>query len=47
MHEVKTFAEKDPSEDRRLGVTWTDLTAKGIGAGAAVAQNALSQFDIP
>lgn len=47
MPEVKRFAQADSAAGRRLGVTWRDLTVKGIGADAAFNENALSQFNIP
>ncbi|KAF2479232.1 ABC transporter [Neohortaea acidophila] len=48
--EVKAMAEqteKDSGKERRLGVTWTNLIVKGIGADAALHENVLSQFNIP
>lgn len=48
--EVKAIAEqteKDSGKERRLGVTWTNLTVKGVGADAALHENVLSQFNIP
>lgn len=48
--EVKGIAEqteKDSGKERRLGVTWTNLTVKGIGADAALHENVFSQFNIP
>ncbi|KAF7185841.1 ABC multidrug transporter atrF [Pseudocercospora fuligena] len=50
MEEVKTMAAQtntDGAKDRKLGVTWNDLTVKGIGADAAFNENVLSQFNIP
>lgn len=46
MPTVKQFAQDDPAAGRRLGVSWKDLTVKGISADAAVKENALSQFNI-
>lgn len=50
MGDVKAVAqqsEKDSSKEKRLGVTWTNLTVKGVGADAALHENVLSQFNIP
>lgn len=50
MEEVKALAqqtEKDSGKEKRLGVTWTNLTVKGIGADAALHENVLSQFNTP
>ncbi|KKY24924.1 putative abc multidrug [Phaeomoniella chlamydospora] len=34
-------------KERKLGVTWKDLTVRVISADAAIHENALSQFNIP
>lgn len=47
MPEVKQYADNDPAAGRKLGVTWNNLTVKGVGADAAFQENALSQFNIP
>lgn len=50
MPEVKHMrsqAEKDKQRSRKLGVTFTNLTVKGVSADAAIAENVLSQFNIP
>ena len=47
MPEVKAYVENDTSAGRGLGVTWKDLTVKGVGADAAFNENAFSQFNIP
>jgi len=50
MPEIKAFhqqGEKDHVKRRMLGVTWTGLTVKGIGADAAINENVGSQFNIP
>jgi ABC-type glutathione transport system ATPase component len=39
--------EKDRVPGRKLGVTWTNLTVKGVGADAAINENVTSQFNIP
>ncbi|KAI6713789.1 hypothetical protein JHW43_003729 [Diplocarpon mali] len=39
--------EKDNVKGRKLGVTWTNLTVKGVGADAAFHENYLSQYNIP
>lgn len=46
--EVKKFSEQsenDKAKGKRLGVTWTDLTVKGVGADAAIQENYGSQFN--
>lgn len=50
MPEIKNFheqSEKDHVKGRKLGVTWTNLTVKGVGADAAFTENFGSQFNIP
>jgi ABC-type multidrug transport system ATPase subunit len=50
MPEVKAFqaqGEKDDVKGRKLGVTWTNLNVKGVGADAAINENVGSQFNIP
>jgi ABC-type multidrug transport system ATPase subunit len=47
MPEVRAAKERGSVQGRRLGVTWTGLTVKGVGADAAITENALSQFNIP
>lgn len=47
MPEVKRYAENDPASGRMLGVTWNNLTVKGVGADAAYNENVFSQFNIP
>jgi len=50
MPEIKAFrqqGEKDQVKGRKLGVTWTNLTVKGVGADAAINENVGSQFNIP
>src|ERR1700753_1238675 len=50
MPEIKAFqqqGEKDEVKRRKLGVTWTNLTVKGVGADAAINENVGSQFNIP
>jgi len=37
-------AEKDRLKGRKLGVTWKNLTVKGVGADAAINENVGSQF---
>lgn len=49
MPEIKAYqkrVEEDQMKNRRLGVTWNNLTVKGIGADAAFNENVLSQFNI-
>lgn len=40
-------AERDTNKARKLGVTWKNLTVKGIGADAAFNENVFSQYNIP
>ncbi|KAI4160960.1 MAG: hypothetical protein LQ342_005245 [Letrouitia transgressa] len=50
MPDVKNYAErgeKDNFKGRKLGVTWKNLTVKGVGADAAFNENVVSQFNIP
>jgi ATP-binding cassette subfamily G (WHITE) protein 2 (SNQ2) len=45
MPEVQAIRHaQDASRHRKLGVTWTDLTVKGIGADASFNENVVSQF---
>lgn len=50
MPEVKKFHDKQTKEHfkgRSLGVTWNNLTVKGISSDAAIHENVISQFNIP
>lgn len=50
MSEVKQFKMDGKSDNRKggkLGVTWRNLTVKGVGADAAFNENQRSQFNIP
>lgn len=40
-------SERDQLKARKLGITWKNLTVKGVGAEAAFNENVLSQFNIP
>ncbi|TVY42933.1 Brefeldin A resistance protein [Lachnellula subtilissima] len=44
---IQRQGEKDEAKGRKLGVTWNNLTIKGIGADAAINENVGSQFNIP
>ena len=47
--EAKRFTEEsesDKGKGTRLGVTWTNLTVKGVGADAAISENYGSQFNV-
>ncbi|KAI1827147.1 ABC multidrug transporter [Xylaria intraflava] len=46
MAEVK-MAKQQMEKNKRLGVTWHDLTVKGIAKDAAFHENVGSQFNIP
>lgn len=43
--DVKGFQNNDPTEGRRLGVTWTDLTVKVVPSNALIQENFASQFN--
>lgn len=43
---IKAQGEGDKINGRGLGVTWTGLTVKGVGADAAVNENIASQFNV-
>ena len=45
--DVKDFQMNDPTEGRKLGVTWSGLTVKVIPSDAQLQENVLSQFNIP
>jgi ATP-binding cassette subfamily G (WHITE) protein 2 (SNQ2) len=50
MPDVKHYQKQNQEshfKGRRLGVTWKNLTVKGVGADAAFQENVLSQFNIP
>lgn len=47
LDDVRQAKINDPADGRRLGVTWENLTVKGVQADAVVHENVLSQFDIP
>lgn len=50
MPEVKGFKlqeQEDQNKKKRLGVTWKNLTVKGIGADSAINENFFSQYNIP
>lgn len=50
MPEIKAFQaqdEKDARKGRKLGVTWQNLTVKGVGADSAINESVGSQFNIP
>lgn len=50
MPEVKLMnnqREQDGKKPRRLGVTWNNLTVKGVAADAAIHENIFSQLNLP
>lgn len=47
LQTIRDQREKDQVKRRDLGVTWKNLTVKGIGADAAINENVASQFNIP
>ena len=49
-HKVEAIRDRDAQSGlppRELGVTWKNLTVKGISSDAAIHENVLSQFNIP
>lgn len=47
LRTIKQQGEKDEVKGRRLGLTWRNLTVKGVGADAAINESVGSQFNIP
>ncbi|KAE9980928.1 hypothetical protein EG328_011946 [Venturia inaequalis] len=47
MPTVKEAKARDKPDGRRLGVTWKDLTIKGVSSDTTFQENAFSQFNIP
>jgi ATP-binding cassette subfamily G (WHITE) protein 2 (SNQ2) len=47
MPEVIVAKDEGGITGRKLGVTWKNLTVQGVGADAAINENAGSQFNIP
>ncbi|KAK6602415.1 ABC multidrug transporter [Botrytis cinerea] len=47
LQAMQQQSDKDQAKRRDLGVTWKNLTVKGIGADAAINENVGSQFNIP
>ncbi|KAI4636363.1 hypothetical protein J4E83_001318 [Alternaria metachromatica] len=45
--DVKDLQQNDPTDGRRLGVTWSGLTVKVVPSDARLQENVLSQFNIP
>ncbi|KAI4952832.1 hypothetical protein J4E91_003307 [Alternaria rosae] len=45
--DVKELQQNDPTDGRRLGVTWSGLTVKVVPSDARLQENVLSQFNIP
>jgi ABC-type multidrug transport system ATPase subunit len=43
---IEAQGEQDKVKGRKLGVTWTNLTVKGVGADAAFNENMGSQFNL-
>ncbi|CAI9628867.1 abc transporter [Alternaria burnsii] len=46
-NDVKNIQQNDPTEGRRLGVTWSGLSVKVVPSDARLQENVLSQFNIP
>ena len=46
MPEVRAARDQGGIKGRKLGVTWKDLTVKGVGADAAINENFGSQFNV-
>ncbi|EKD14968.1 uncharacterized protein L3040_003835 [Drepanopeziza brunnea f. sp. 'multigermtubi'] len=51
LSKLQSFLDREKisagGTSQELGITWTDLTVKGISTDAAVHENFVSQFDIP
>lgn len=47
VKEIEQHSKNDGIKKRELGVTWKNLTIKGVGTDAAFNENVLSQFNIP
>lgn len=47
LRAFKQQGEKDQVKGRKLGLTWKNLTVKGIGADAAFNESVGSQYNIP
>lgn len=50
MPDIKNYAqrgEKDHLKSKKLGITWKNLTVKGVGSDAAFNENVVSQFNLP
>ncbi|KAL5344219.1 hypothetical protein ACLOAV_010837 [Pseudogymnoascus australis] len=46
LKKLQAQAERDATKGKKLGLTWTNLTVKGVGADAAIRENFGSQFNI-
>lgn len=46
MPEVKLFHKENNPKERKLGITWENLTVKGIGSDASFNENITSQLNI-
>jgi len=47
MPTIREAKANQKTPGRKLGVTWKDLTIKGIGSDTMLHENAFSQFNIP
>jgi hypothetical protein len=51
LSKLQSFLDREKSSaggaSQELGITWIDLTVKGISTDAAVHENFVSQFDVP
>jgi ABC-type multidrug transport system ATPase subunit len=47
MPEVRAARDQGGIKGRKLGVTWRDLTVKGVGVDSAINENVASQFNVP
>lgn len=47
MKTVREMHGNDKAEGRRLGLTWNNLTIKGVSSGAVMHDNFFSQYNIP
>lgn len=47
MSSVREYRQNDKAEGRRLGITWRNVTIKGVSSGTAIHDNFMSQFNLP
>ncbi|RMD42340.1 hypothetical protein DV735_g2793, partial [Chaetothyriales sp. CBS 134920] len=47
LRDTKAKQDESSFKNQRLGVTWNNLTVKGVAANTAIHEDVLSQFNIP